>query len=359
MKQQPELLLDNLSLETAIDRAINFLWSSQLPDGEFATYLTEKRDTSVEGCTRTTCYFDSCNYSTALIIYCLSFRETPKVKEMISQGLNFLLSNMVRPGIWHYYPSKNPYLRAFTSLPDISDTSCVSFILTKYGISLNNKKLLLANRNQDGLFSNWLIPSFSMLFTHTGYWFNYRLKYPSALKWWEIFPTITKNVIDLEPNTNLVLYLGEIEETQKAIDYVIDVILKGKEEESDFYFCSLVFGHYYFISRAYFNGINRLGVLKEKIISRLENASYDDPLNAALAACTLLNFSHLTPTLDKAISFLLNTQEDSGNWPNIIFYFGSNQKNSWYGSAELTTSFCIEALVRYQQAKSFLLEVAQ
>ncbi|MHC5828937.1 MAG: hypothetical protein ACYT04_76795, partial [Nostoc sp.] len=129
---------------------------------------------------------------------------------------------MVRPGIWYYYSSTNPFLHTLFLRPDIDTTSCTSFVLTKYGIVLNNKKLLLANRNQDGLISTWIVPRFSMLFTHTGYWLKYRLTTPSYSQWWKRFPPVS-NEVDLGASANLVLYLGEIEEIQKVIDYLIDV----------------------------------------------------------------------------------------------------------------------------------------
>ena len=347
MKQQPELKFDNSLLETTIVRAIDFLWSNQLPGGEFTTYVTERKVTGI------TCYFDSCNFSTALIIYALSFlRETPKIEKMRLKGLNFLLSNMVRPGIWYYYSSTNPFLHTLFLRPDIDTTSCTSFVLTKYGIVLNNKKLLLANRNQDGLISTWIVPRFSMLFTHTGYWLKYRLTTPSYSQWWKRFPPVS-NEVDLGASANLVLYLGEIEEIQKVIDYLIDVTLKVKETESDNYYLS-IFPHYYFLSRAYFNGVKGLEVLKEKIISNLEQKfeqeGYDNPLDTALAACTFLNFGQITPTLQEAIGFLLAKQGTDGSWAISPFYFDSPKRISWYGSAELTTGVCIEALGRYQQA---------
>ncbi|MBL1210216.1 hypothetical protein [Geminocystis sp. GBBB08] len=347
MKQQPELKFDNSQLETAIDRAIDFFWINQLPGGEFTTYVTERKVTGI------TCNFDSCNFSTALILYALSFlRETPKIEKMRLQGRNFLLDNMVRPGIWYYYSSINPFLHTLFSPPDIDTTSCTSFVLKKYGIVLNNKKLLLANRNQDDLISTWIVPRFSMLFTHTGYWLKYRLITPSYSQWWKKFPSVS-NEADLGASANLVFYLGEIEETKKVIDYLIDVTLKGKEIESDTRYLS-IFPHYYFLSRAYFNGVKRLEVLKEKIISNLEQKfeqeGFDNSLDTALAACTFLNFGQITPTLEKAIDFLLANQGNDGSWAISPFYFDSPKRISWYGSAELTTGVCIEALVRYQQA---------
>ena len=344
MIKKPELKFEYSAVESAINRAIDFLWSNQLPDGEFKVYITGGNGSEK------TSFFDSCIFVTAFILYALSFRETFKIEEMREKALNFLNTNMDQPGIWRYFSTKTKFRH--TCPPDVDDTCCAAFVLKKYKITLNNKDIILANRNQDGLFYTWILPRFSMLFTQTRFCLNSLLSIPSYSTFWR-FSECRPNDLDCGINANVVLYLGEIEETKRVIAYLIDVTLKGKETESDKWYLSS-FPHYYFLSRAYFNGVKGLEVLKEKIISNLEQKfeqeGYDNPLDTALAACTFLNFGQITPTLQEAIGFLLAKQGTDGSWASSPFYFLGPKRIKSFGSLELTTGVCIEALGRYQQA---------
>ncbi|BAQ61786.1 hypothetical protein GM3708_2192 [Geminocystis sp. NIES-3708] len=344
MIKKTELQLEYSAIESAINRAIDFFWSNQLPDGEFKVHITQESDSEK------TSFFDSCTFGTALILYNLSFRENFKIEGIREKALNFLNTNMDQPGLWRYFSTKTKFRH--TCPPDVDDTCCVAFIFKKYKITLNNKDLILANRNQNGLFYTWIIPRFSMLFTHPQFWLNSLLSIPSYSTFWR-FSECRPNDLDCGINANVVLYLGEIEETKKVIDYLIDVTLKGKETEFDKWYLSS-FPHYYFLSRAYFNGVKRLGVLKETIVSNLEQKfeqeGYNNPLDTALAACTFLNFGLITPTLQETIAFLLANQKNDGSWVSSPFYFIGPTRTKSFGSLELTTGVCVEALIRYQQA---------
>ncbi|MBL1210218.1 hypothetical protein [Geminocystis sp. GBBB08] len=344
MIKKTELALEYSAIERSIDQAIDFLWFNQLPDGEFKVYITAETDLEK------TSFFDSCTFGTALILYNLSFRETSKIEAMREKALNFLKINMDQPGLWRYFSTKTKFRQ--TCPPDVDDTGCVAFVFKKYKITLNNKDIILANRNQDGLFYTWIVPRFSMLFTQTRFFFNSLLSIPSYSRFWRL-SECRPNDLDCGINANVVLYLGEIEETKRVIAYLIDVILKGKETESDKWYLSS-FPHYYFLSRAYFNGVKGLEVLKEKIILNLEQKFEQEgdknPLDTALAVCTFLNFGQITPTLQKIIGFLLAKQGNDGSWASSPFYFIGPTRRKSFGSLELTTGVCIEALVRYQQA---------
>lgn len=104
------------------------------------------------------------------------------------------------------------------------------------------------------------------------------------------------------------------------------------------------------LSRAYFNGVSSLSVSKAPIIDRVislqeKDGSLGDELHAALAVCTLLNFDYQSPEIREAIEHILETQKESGSWVEVAMYLGPAP---YYGSEELTTALCAEAIARYR-----------
>ncbi|QIR37173.1 tetratricopeptide repeat protein [Tolypothrix sp. PCC 7910] len=77
------------------------------------------------------------------------------------------------------------------------------------------------------------------------------------------------------------------------------------------------------------------------------DGSFGNELLTSLAICSLLNYGYYSPDFCKAITFLIKTQQIDGSWRRIPLYGGHTDK-AIYGSAELTTAFCLEALARYQ-----------
>ena len=71
--------------------------------------------------------------------------------------------------------------------------------------------------------------------------------------------------------------------------------------------------------------------------------SFGVTLLTGVAACTLLTFAPGTPTLDAVIQNIVDSQEPDGPWPRHAFYNGPVE---CWGSAELMTGLCLEALAR-------------
>lgn len=301
----------NQAFLESIESGVNFLSSHQLPYGEFKVYACPYREMDKD------CYFDSSVFATAQIVYCLNFIHNPAVEEMIKKSLSFLSEELSGYGLFQYYSSRNSRNLAF----DLDDTSCASFSLRndhpfiqlRYNISY-----IINNRNKDGLFYTWLgIPE-------------------------------DKNDVDSIVNANVICYLGLCQETEDSIAWLTDTILKGKEKESYHFYLDNLF-LYYAISRAYFNGVTLLYNTRKTIIERvLERQSIDgsfgDYLMTAIAMSTLQNFEYDNRyVLEKAGEYLISRQFEDGSWSRIALFVGPD---SFYGSEELTTALCLEALAR-------------
>ena len=320
-------------IDVAISNALNFLAQNQLPYGEFRTYLsTDERMANK-------CIFDSSPFATALILYCVSFLEDPKVKEITQKAVQFLADEGERPGLWRFWSSRNPKNKLCP--PDLDTTACVAFVLKKHYSPLlysflfgSNLKIFLNQRNEQGLFHTFLVSN------------------------------LPRNPIDSGVNANVLFFLGEREETKPICDYLNNLVLNAQEKGSDnCYSAKIVL--YYFISRAYFQGASSLKEIQSVVVQNTlalqqKDGSFGNDLNTALAICTLLNYQHDNRVaLDQAIHRMLERQEETGAWSKIplwratpeIVWGGeaSDWQEGFWGSEELTTAFSIEALTRYKQ----------
>lgn len=328
--------LGRAEIERSISKAIDFLYQSQLPHGEFKTVASPDQEM------RDKCVLDSSPFATSLVLYSLRSVSSPKVREMTANALRFLEEEMEGPGLWRYWSSRNQRHRLLP--PDLDDTCCISFILERNQRPLPaNRDIILANRNRQGAFYTWLAPrsgSTSSPVADVGDVLN-----PEAL----LMVALSGGMDDVDcvVNANVLLYLGDSEDTKAAVDYLVDVVLKEKEDGcSRFYPDRLSF--YYMLSRAYREGVSSLDSVRVSVIERVVRAqdrdgSFGSELLTALAVCTLLNFDSLTSQLHQAVAYLLRAQREDGSWPRTPMYLGPAP---YYGSQDLTTALCVEALAR-------------
>lgn len=319
-------------IDVAISKALNFLAQNQLPYGEFKTYLSTNERMADN------CVFDSSAFVTALILYSISFLEEPKVKGITQKAVQFLVEEKEIPGQWRFWSSRNPKHKKLP--PDSDDTACIAYVLKQYYSPLlysfllgSNKRILLNNRNEQGLFYTWIMP-------------------PGH-----------KNDVDSAVNANILFYLSECEETKAVCDYLNHIVLSNLEKGSyPYYLSDLCL--YYFMSRAHFHGAGSLNKSKDAVLDKTislqqEDGSFGDDLNTALAVCTLLNYQYSDEaTLKRAIGSIVEHQREDGAWSKIamatgcFWSGGAEETGDWlaayWGSEELTTALCIEAMAKYQ-----------
>lgn len=321
----------------AIASALDWLAGSQLPSGEFRTYASP--DPNMEG----GCRFDSSPFATSLVLYALGFVDDPRARSMAARGLDFLASEMEGPGLWRYWSSRNPRHRQLP--PDLDDICCISHVLKAAGRELPaNREIVLANRDEAGAFYTWLAPRTAAP-PELARAINHLVGAETLLA---VLLSGTANDVDCAVNANVLLYLGEGEETRGAVAYLLGVVRDGREKECNHFYPDLP-AFYYVLSRACFHGVSGLAPARGPVLDRLlsldeGDGSFGGALNTALAACTLLNLDEQTQALHRAVEHLLATQRHDGSWPRQPLFLGPAP---YYGSEELTTAFCLEALSRY------------
>jgi len=342
-------------LDHAIAQGIDFLYAMQVPSGTFQIYC------SPHPLLEEDCKPDYSTFQTAQISYCLNFIKSEKVEEMLRKAIGFLVSTMQDGCVWRYTCSPNPDYLA----PDVDDTACISFLLRRHGVSFpDNTGVVLGNRDSRGLFYTWILPRLRWT-THMSYW---RVALRQLLKLRQLywFYTVTEckpNDVDLVVNANVLHYLGERPETQPVIRHLIHVIEEQAEESCDKYYANR-FNFYYFLSRNYAAGVRALEAVRDAIVARIKSYARpegmigDHILHTAQAACALMDWKDWkhwkdhSSVLDNAIQAILRARDSSGGWKKCPFYYSGPSKKLAWGSEELTTGFCLEALTRYRSESS-------
>ncbi|WP_341215350.1 hypothetical protein [uncultured Wocania sp.] len=337
-------------LNNSINRGINYLENHQLPNGEFLMYMSD------DDAMQTWNLPESCVFPAALIgNSLLSIRNHQKVQEILFKSAHFLYYQMDRGGTWNHYT----ILHRFRKLcpQDLDDTSCVSYFLKQMNFDIpvkRNQQLAVNNRRSDGLFYTWIV--FRWRFNkNVLYWYfaAKELKHLfKSLIFWHKFEC-SRYDVDAVVNANILLYLGKRKETLPVISYLIDIIKTESEEDCDTWYRN-IFTVYYFISRNIYAGIIELDSIKDDIIHRilkrqnLDGSFGKSVLDTALAISALINTGYKGEKIKNGIEYIIKTQRKNGHWDRWAFYYGGPKKLSCFGSEELTTGFCLEALARFR-----------
>lgn len=337
-------------IEDSISKGIDYLFHHQYPNGEFCVYLSG--DDAMQDWNLP----ESSIFPSALIGSSLLFlKNNTKVEEILTRTAFFLRYQMGRGATWNHYGNFHPYRSICPQ--DADDTACVSSFLLKRNINFpkqQNISLLLHNRRKDGLFYTWFTFHFQWN-SNTTYWrlILKELLHPvKTFFFWKKLEC-TRNDVDTVVNANVLYYLGNNKETQPVIELLLRTINENRESDCDKWYRN-IFTVYYFITRNYYAGITQLEPLKEKIIRRIllkwnKDGSFGEGLtDTAFAVCTLLNLNYSGVELKKAIYFIMQSQKTTGNWERWRIYYGGPKKIFGFGSEELTTAFCLEALERYK-----------
>ncbi|MBB4602762.1 hypothetical protein HNQ93_003527 [Hymenobacter luteus] len=350
----PTVAPDKKQLEQAIELALSYLHQHQFPEGQFASYCAG--DGPMQGWIST----DSTLFPTALIAHCLlHVAEHPLADQMLSRTTLFLRNQMNFGGLWNHFTTTHR-LRHLCPL-DLDDTACISAILRARGIDCpvpTNVPLFLMNRNRQGLFYSWFIMRLRWIPSRTFWRVTAReLLHPiqSILFWRSV--EASRNDVDGVVNANVLYYLGDIPETQPVITFLLRIIAEQREGNCDLWYRDPLFVYYSF-TRCYYSGITKLEPLRQPIIDRiLAQAKPDGRLGETLvdtawAVCSLLNLGCQPPELKAAIHYILQAQGATGEWPRWLLYYGGPKLAVGWGSEEMTTAYCLEALVRYHALAS-------
>lgn len=347
-------MVDNLNnkekLNRAIDRGTDYLFDHQLPNGEFLFYMSND-DAMLEWNLP-----ESSIFPTAIIGTCLlDLKGDKRINEILLKSAHFLKHQMDRGGTWNHYTKTHRWRKLLPQ--DLDDTACVSYFLEAMNFTIPseyNKQIMIDNRNRYGLFYTWL--TFRWRFNkNKTYWYlaSREIKhFFKSMLFWHTHQC-TRYDIDAVVNANILFYVGKCKETSAIAPYLTNIIKKNKEDDCDTWYRNTL-TVYYFISRNIATGINELQDIAPIIVDRIlkkqnvDGSFGESSLDNALAISSLIYSGYKGKEINNAIAQLLKQQNKNGNWDRRAFYYGGPKKLSSFGSEELTTAFCLEALVRFK-----------
>ncbi len=328
----------------AIRQAVAFLRRRQLPHGEFAMMLGAGRDLSCP-------VFDSSPFATTFVLYALAQVERATVDDMMRKAAAFLVAEMGFGGVWRYWSTRQHKHARLP--PDLDDTACASVALQLAGRPApRNAWVFVSSRDAEGRFRTWVLPAprnrgsirFAVVRAIAERQARLRARSlsvpPDEDPRFRIMH-IDPDDVDPVVNANVLLYLGERGETRSAIDFVVRAVREGSGTPSAFYEDSLALDHS--VARAFRHSVPSFEALRRPVVERIERRVAQrgalTALHAAMALSALLTFDPHAALADGLLEQVLASQRPDGGWAASAFY------NVW-GSEELTTAFCLEALAR-------------
>jgi hypothetical protein len=333
-----------MSTGAEIERALAFLAARQLPSGQFGVLrFDDLADPDHAGRP------DSTTFATALVAHSLGFANAPVAADMARRAARFLASEMQPGGVWQFWTAQHP--GHLYNPPDLDDTACIAGVLRAHGVGVpDHRSLLLANRNRHGVFYTWIAPRLRPPPMHAGFWRIALRRSRSPVRarlFWRMTPS-TPTDVDAVVNANVLFYLGESADTAAVVAHLMDVIRRGDEGSCDKWYFSR-FALHYMVARCHASGIESLRPIRDTAVARIEGAAQPDGsigadlLDTALAACALRGWGRGEDTANRATAHLRAQQRADGSWPGVAMYGAGSV--GW-GSEELTTGFCLEALAR-------------
>jgi hypothetical protein len=336
------------AIQQSILNGISYLYQHQFPNGDFCCYIAYEENMLHP--------IPEANvFPTSLISYALlGLVEHFKVNAMLQRAGDFLEYQAMRGGVWNNYAKIHPYFKVCPA--DVDNTACAAIAMDGINRQFqDNERLLLYNRSKEGLFYTW----FTMrpaLKGNKDYWRlllrEFKHPFQTLLFWTQT--EAGKFDIDGAVNANALFYLGLRPETASIIDLMLKIIDEGREADCDKWYRN-PFTIYYFFTRNLHAGISELEPIRKPVIERiLDKASNNGEigtgvLDTALGIISLIKLNYRSEVLDKAINYLIVEQGPDGNWVRRPLYYGGPKKLACFGSEEITTAFCLEALSLYQK----------
>jgi hypothetical protein len=333
--------------ERSIRAGLDFLKRAQLPSGEFVTLSGPNADLIADA------HYDPSNFTTMHVASSLLAIGSDEAWRLALRAGRHLFSQMLPGGLWRFWSNSHPGSPGMP--PDTDDTACVAHLLKRLKFELpDSRPLLKANRNRNGLFYTWVLPRAPHLRHREGWmlaWLAFKNRKRMAVFFSSGRDVPLRSDVDAVVNANALLECNEPEVIHPVCKWLAEVFENGSAETSDRWYQSEV-SLLYALMR-----IKEAGVEISDRLHRLAAARVDECVceqRHALECGQLLsvacNFRPGTNLGLKCTAAILKTQAHDGSWPARAHYYGGKGRARAWGSNELTTGFCIEALARFLNA---------
>ena len=333
------------SVSAAVDRGVAYLAARQLPDGGFrCTFVNPAApDEHTPD--------DASVFPAALVALALADLPGDVAAGIVERAARFLRATMEPPGAWRYWTPAHPWWGPMPT--DADDTALATHVLRLTGGAPANDALFLANRDRRGRFYTWQVLRLGAPPRSLAYWrlATRRWRRPALARWaWMGNPD--PRDVDAVVNANVLLVLGNRRATRRAVAWLADTVRRGLEWDRDRWYRS-PFALYAALSRAERAGVDGFAELWPEVVERIAAAQQGDGaigeslIDTAYAAGVLAGHGGAEAVRRRAEGHLLAAQAGDGSWATAPVYFdGATPPVAWFGSPEVTTALCLEALSR-------------
>ncbi len=313
-----------MRVTTAICRGLRFLETQQLPTGEFVTHACQRPDM-----TDRTAY-EPTVFTTAIVARALAGIQDASVARMTRRAVAFFLKEMPQPGLWGWATRRR---RGDFPL-DVDDTACISALLRRNRVPFpDNRTALLANRTEQGLFLTWF-------------------RDPAINPFSGRLPVDEQRNVDAAVNAHVLAYLGPGDQMHSVVQFLYDTL--ESPDVADFRYYGHVLAVAYASAHALAAGVGDIRRLRPAVCHVLRTPSVDGSHGNALLDALALSVAHAFEATDvlpqSLVESLLDQQSAAGAWPRAKMF--QRMPGPYYGSVELSTALCVEALHHVQIARA-------
>ena len=304
----------------SIGRGLVFLETTIDPNGAWHCIRFNVADPNIPR------HFERPPFISALCVLALESCTDARATAMCAATREYLVSTIEPPGFWRYY----------RHLPrDLDSTTLCSLVIGAHPWILLGRNVpeILANRDAEGRFLTWVLG--------------------------EDEPDVVSRFrIEADPvvNANVIAYLGDQPETQRAQRWLEVAITDGSLEGSSKWYPDTV-AIYYAIARAVSRVRPALDGLRSMLTDRIlalgaADDGFGNVLHAAQAVSALYYLGSLgSIDAKRQVQRIMGSQREDGSWPELLAF--GDQTLKWgtvgqigHGSEAVTSAFCIEALER-------------
>lgn len=312
---------------TVGERAISFLRSAQLDDGEFPSVVAPQPDMGGVSAP------DTNYFTTPQVLWSLGFvfRRRP-IATLRARATDFVQAGC-ESGVWRFFTAK---VRRRVD-PDVDTTACcAAAVLSSNPLfdAAPTVEALLRTVDDQQRFLTWIRSEGA-------------------------------NDLDAVANANALWLLGADPRGDAAARWVCSVIEAGADRETFPYYESPL-ALYHAASRALYTGAAALEPARATMARAVHglqrrDGSFGNALETAFALCSLHNLGEGdSPVSERGREALRAMQLRTGAWPDCAAWNGPESpapRALWWGGRAFTTALAIEALARAEYAQGDELDV--